>query len=70
MSALPNVKNNHLKLLSIPAAGQGHVTEDRYHASHRMPCTSRSSLRGSHSLLQTAHRQTITTVTTDSRLDH
>jgi len=47
-----------LKHLSIPAAGQGHVAEDRCHASHRTPCTSRSSLRGSHSPLQTAHRQT------------
>ena len=57
-SALPNVKNNHLKHSSIPAAGQGHVAEDRCYASHRTPCTSRSSLRGSHSPLQTAHRQT------------
>jgi hypothetical protein len=58
MLTLPNVQTNRLKDLSVPAAGQGHVAEDRCHASHRTPCTSRSSLHGSHSLLQTVHTQT------------
>lgn len=69
MSA-PLVQNNHFKDLSIPAAGQGHVAEDRPHASHRMPCMSRSSLHGSHSPLQRANRETDYNTVTDSGLDH